>query len=118
MGFHRPTLRPVNLRATTSVVAGRPVVNLFGAVDLATVPALQNALARALVDHPGETITIDLDGVDSLDDVGLGILLGAAGRARSHGGDVVVATGNDTVRQRLAITGFDRAVSVTPSLSA
>ena len=106
------------LRHTSSVVSGRPVVRSHGSIDLATVPALYNALSTAILDHPATTIAVDLQGVEALDDVALGVLLGAAGRARRGGGDIVVVTADDVVRQRFALTGFDRAVTVTSSLSA
>jgi anti-anti-sigma factor len=107
----------VSLHVAADVVAGRPVVVLAGSVDLATVPALHDALTRAIIDHPAMTIAVDLDGVEALDDIALGVLLGAAGRARRGDGDLVVVTGSETMRQRLAITRFDRAIEVTASLS-
>lgn len=106
------------LGVAASVVGGRPVVALSGALDLSSVPALQNALTTAILDHPAETIAVDLDGVESLDDVALGVLLGAAARARRAGGDVVVVAADESVRQRFALSGFDRAIVVAASLSA
>ncbi len=64
-----------------------------------------------------ETVAVDLDAVDALDDIGLGILLGAAGRARRGSGDVVIVCGNAALREQFAVTGLDRAISVTPSLA-
>jgi anti-anti-sigma factor len=107
----------MTLEVTSSVVGGRAVVVLAGTVDLATVPSLYNALTTAILDDPGSTVAVDLSAVRSLDDVALGVLLGAAGRARRRGGDLVVVAADDALRQRLAITGFDRAITVTTSLS-
>jgi anti-sigma B factor antagonist len=107
----------MSLEVTSSVVGDRPVVVLAGTVDLATVPSLHNALTTTILDHPQATIAVDLGGITALDDVALGILLGAAGRARRGGGDLVVITADDALRQRLAVTGFDRAITVSPSLS-
>ena len=104
------------LGVSSSLVAGRPVVALSGSVDLATVPSLHNALSTAIVDHPAATIAVDLQGVEAVDDVALGVLLGAAGKARRAGGDLVVVTTDEALRQRLALTGFDRAITVTNSL--
>ena len=67
-----------------------PVLTLSGSVDLATLPRLQDGLLRLAAEHPGERVAVDLDGVDVLDDTALGVLLGAAGRARQHGGDLIV----------------------------
>jgi anti-sigma B factor antagonist len=107
----------MHLDVTSSVVDGRPVVALAGTVDLATVPSLHNALTSAILDNPQSTIAIDLGAVESLDDVALGVLLGAAGRARRGGGDLVVVTTDDAMRRRLELTGFDRAITVSATLS-
>lgn len=103
------------LRAEITNVSGRPVVSLTGTVDLSTVPTLQNALARVLVEHAGKQVAVDLDSVDALDDIGLGVLLGAAGRARRNHGDVVIVCANASLRERFAITGLDRAITITRS---
>jgi anti-sigma B factor antagonist len=107
----------MNFRAEQRDVAGRHVVALSGTVDLGTVPALLNALATALLDRRGASIAVDLDGVEAFDDVGLGIILGAAGRARRDGGELTVVCSNPRLRERLAVTGFDRAIDVTETLS-
>ena len=107
----------VTLRAETTDVGGRAVVVLTGSVDLSTVPTLQNALSRVAVERPGESVVVDLDGVDTIDDVGLGILLGAAGRARRHGGDLVIVCTTARHRERFELTGFDRAITVQVSLT-
>ncbi len=95
----------------TSVDAGA-VVSLSGEVDLASAPTLRNALVRAIDEHRGATIVVDLDGVAALDDAGMGVLLGAAGRAREAGGDVVVVVTSARLRERFAITGLARAIEV------
>ena len=107
----------MSLRTEITDVAGRAVVVLTGSVDLSTVPTLQNALARVIVERPGETVAVDLDSVDTVDDVALGILLGAAGRARRNGGDVVIVCANEHLRERFGFTGLDRAITVTTSLA-
>jgi anti-sigma B factor antagonist len=82
------------------------------------VPALRDALVRLIADHPGRRVAVDLDGVDALDDTGLGVLLGAAGRARLSGGDVVVITADARLRERFGLTGLDRAVEVFDRLAS
>ena len=92
------------------------VLHLSGEIDLATIPILHRALSRFSNLHHGETLVVDLDGVSACDDSGLGVLLGAAGRLRDGGGDLVVVCSDASLRGRLARTGFDRAVQVVPSL--
>jgi anti-anti-sigma regulatory factor len=73
-------------------------------------------LFRTVDDHPGQVIGLDLDEAGTLDDVGLGIILGAAGRARADGGELVVIASGSALRKRFAITGLDRAVKCVGSL--
>jgi anti-sigma B factor antagonist len=108
----------MELRVRHDVVGSLPVLALAGSVDLATLPQLGNALFRLVGDHSGRRVAVDLDGVDVLDDTGLGILLGAAGRARQDGGDVVVVVSDERLRARFTATGFDRAVDVVDRLTA
>lgn len=101
----------------STTVAGTTVLAVVGDVDLATVPRLHDALTRLVGDHPGGCVAIDLDGVGVLDDSGLGVVLGAAGRARESGGDLVVICSDARLRARLSLTGLDRAITVRSTLS-
>ena len=83
-----------------------------------TLPTLRGALGRVVTEAAGAVVTVDLDEVDSLDDAGLGVILGAAGRARRSDGDLVVVCSDPDRRARLAVTGFDRAVTVRSALDA
>ena len=112
------TLAGMDLRARHDVVGTLPVVALSGSVDLATVPQLTTALYRLIGDHAGARVAVDLDGVDVLDDTGLGVLLGAAGRARQAGGELVVVVADERLQARFEATGFDRAVDVVDRLAA
>lgn len=110
-------MRGVLLRSSLDVVDGTAVLSLAGGVDMASVPTLQDALTKAVLDHPGERLAVDLDAVDVLDDVALGVLLGAAGRARRRGGELVVVCSNEWLRAELTVTGFDRAIEVRRTLA-
>jgi anti-sigma B factor antagonist len=99
-----------------SVIADRPVLQVAGEIDLATVPTFRDHLTRIIGDHPGATVLVDLDGVTALDDTGMGMLLGAAGRAREQSGDLVLVTSDQRLLLRFTITGLDRAVRVQPRL--
>jgi anti-sigma B factor antagonist len=105
------------MRATESTVGSAPVLAIDGVVDLAAVAALHNDLSKLVRRWPGSTVVVDLDGVDTLDDTGLGVLLGAAATARERGGDLEVVCTAPALRDRLARTGFDRAVAVRSTIS-
>lgn len=98
------------------LIGSTPVIALDGTVDLGSIPVLHNRLRQAITDHPGITVVVDLDGVLSLDDCGLGVLLGAAGFARERGGDLALLCTSERLRGRLRVTGLDRAVEVREAL--
>ncbi|HEY7627325.1 MAG TPA: anti-sigma factor antagonist [Ilumatobacteraceae bacterium] len=102
----------MDLSTTAEVIGDAVVVALRGEVDLSTVPVLQDALTRAIARQPQRPVVVDLDGVTALDDVGLGVLLGAAGAARRVGSDLTVVSTNTRLRERLDRTGFSRAIDV------
>jgi len=106
----------MELVCTLTTLAGQPVLQVSGEIDLATVPYFRDQLVRAVTLHLGVTLAVDLDGVTALDDTGFGMLLGAAGRAREQGGDLTIVSTNARLRARLALTGLDRAVTVFTSL--
>ena len=106
----------MDLHCRLATIGSSPVLHVSGEIDLATLPAFRDHLSRAIGQHPAQRLFVDLDGVIALDDTGLGMLLGAAGRAREAGGDVVVVCSNERFVQRFALTGLDRAVTVQPTL--
>lgn len=95
-----------------------PAIGVSGDLDLGTLPMFQTAVARLIADHLGATVAVDLDGVTVLDDAGLGVLLGAAGRAREHGGDLVIVCTTPRWLERFARSRLDRAVDVRPRLAS
>jgi anti-sigma B factor antagonist len=107
----------MQLTLSVSSVAGHPVLAAQGEIDLATVPQLRDALLRLVDDRAGRTVLVDLDGVALIDDVGLGILLGAAARARDSGGDLELVCTDARLLQRFALSGLDRAIHVRPSIA-
>ncbi len=113
--------RTVDLTIRISTVAGAAVLDVCGEIDVATIPRLHDALLRATnadaAAAPDQVLIVDVDGVWSCDDMGLGVLLGAAGRCRESGGDLVVVCSDGPLRDRLSRTGFDRAIRVTARLA-
>jgi anti-anti-sigma factor len=107
----------MTMRITVSTVGGAIVVALDGSVDLAAVGTLHGDLTRVVRRHPGDSLIVDLDGIDALDDAGLGVLLGAAATARESGGDLEVVCNRASLRERLERTRFDRAVAVRATIA-
>jgi anti-sigma B factor antagonist len=103
------TCRPVRVGDLHALV-------LEGELDLSSVPVLHNALARLLQGARGLTVAVDLDGLGVVDDTGLGVLLGAAGRAREAGGDLVLVSTDARLRERFERSGLARALEVRDRL--
>lgn len=100
----------MDLRINTRTVDGVRIVELDGLADLSTVPILQSSLRREVT--TGAVVIVDVDGLLALDDVALGVLLGAAATAREHGGDLEVLATSQRWRDRFRISRFEHAVTV------
>lgn len=107
----------MQLHTRLDEVGGSIVVTVDGHVDLASVGRLHDDLSRAIRQHPGVLVLVDLDAAGVLDDAGLGVLLGAAASARGHGGDLAVVCTRPALRERLTATRFDRAVDIRHSIT-
>lgn len=100
-----------------AVIGTTHVLSIVGDIDLSTIPRFTDALTRLLADAAGSVVMVDLDGAHSVDDAALGLLLGAAGRARAAHGDLEVVATDPRLRARLSETGFERAVAVRNSVA-
>jgi anti-anti-sigma factor len=107
----------MDLSLRRSMVGHTHVLAVTGDIDIPSLPRFSDALLRLVTDAPTEDVVIDMDGAGLVEDAALGIVLGAAARARAGGGDVMVVSTEQRLRGRLADTGFDRAVRVTQSIS-
>lgn len=96
---------------------GKPMLGLVGEVDIATVPSCSDAINKFITDNAGTDLLLDFSHLTALDDTGLGIILGAAGRARNAGGDIALVVADERMRQRLDITGLSRALRVYHSIN-
>src|ERR687892_878734 len=105
----------MQLRTDVSEIAGWTVVNVYGELDVATSPELRELLIRLVADG-GNRLVLDLEGVDFLDSTGLGTIIGALKRARTHDGDLRLVCTEARIRRLFEITGLDRAVPLHASL--
>ena len=107
----------MSLLCRSTVIGTLPVLHLSGDLDLGSLPAMHGAVTQIVTAHPGKLIAIDLDGVAVLDDAGLGVLLGAAGRAREASGDLVLVCSSQRFRARFERSGLARAIEVRDRLT-
>jgi len=94
-----------DLRVETVMAPEGATVFLTGELDLATAPALEDALA-ALYEVGVVGLVIDLGGVTFIDSSGLHELVVALKRQRGRGGDVVLRAPSRQTRRVLDIVGL------------
>lgn len=81
------------------------VVRARGQLDVATAPELHQLLVGIQVGQ-GTAVVLDLDGVEFVDDLGLGTLLGGIKRARQSDGRFVVVATRPRLVELLELTGL------------
>jgi anti-anti-sigma factor len=108
----------MGLRCTMHRIGDEPTIVIEGLADLSTAPRLHAFLRDAITEHAGRTLIVNLNGVTTLDDAALGLLLGAAARSRELGGDVEIVCTDERLRQRLSATRVDQPMRLHTSVAA
>lgn len=85
-------------------------LNLVGELDADTVTAARRALYELIDAHPGETLQVELTGLEFIDSTGLGLLVGALKKARMGGGELVFGRPQDHLWRVFTVTGLDAAL--------
>jgi len=107
----------MDLRLEVSERDGWSVLEVGGEIDVATAPRLREQLI-SLVNSERFRIVVDLGHVDFIDSTGLGVLIGALKRVRTHDGDLALACHEPRILKVFEITGLLGVFSVHPSVDA
>ena len=94
---------------------GWSVLAVSGEVDVATAPRLRERLVD-LVTEGNHRIVVDLENVDFLDSTGLGVLVGALKRVRTHDGDLALVCTQPRILKVFEITGLTKVFSIHKSV--
>ena len=81
-------------------------LDVAGELDLATAPALHEAVAGLLAEGEALTLVLDLTGMTFLDSSGLGALLQARAEVLAAGGRLTLAGVRPGPRRVIAIAGL------------
>ena len=93
------------------------VLTVTGEIDMATAPRFRQRLL-GVITGGSQNVVIDLSGVDFIDSTGLGVLMGAAKRVRSAGGDIRLVMVGSRLAELIELTRLDRVLDVFDSISA
>jgi anti-sigma B factor antagonist len=90
---------------------------ISGSMDVATTPPLRDSLVR-LIDEGHYRLVLDLSGVDLIDSIGLGAIVGMVHRLRPHDGSLAVAAPSVQARNVFQITQLVRVIALYDTTDA
>lgn len=107
----------MDLTVTTRSEGDHTVVQVGGEIDVYTAPKLRERLV-ALVEAGEYHLVIDLEGVGFLDSTGLGVLVGALKRVRTHDGSLQLVCAQERIVKIFRITGLTKVFAIHDSVGA
>jgi anti-sigma B factor antagonist len=93
---------------------GYTIVTVAGELDIAAAPELRECLVPLLAERG--TLVIDLDRVSFCDATGLGVLAGAANRARANRARLHLVCSRPNIRRLFDLTGLARRLPLARTL--
>ena len=103
------------LDITTTIDAGAAVVRVVGEVDVSNADELRDAIDAALVDGGVESVTVDLSDMPYIDSTGIGVLVGAAHKARDAGRVFSAANPQSNVARIMGLLGVGEVIDIKMS---
>jgi anti-sigma B factor antagonist len=101
------------LDVTLRTAATGPVLLVVGELDYEQATALREQVER-LVLTPGQSLVIDLSGLEFCDSTGISALLGARRCAQAAGAEVVLAAVPANTLRILRVVGLDQVFTIHP----
>ena len=102
----------MDLRLTTKTDNARAIVSVAGEVDVSNAGSLRDAVDAALAAEGLQALDVDMGEVPYIDSTGIGVLVGAAHKARDAGVAFSVANAQDNVVRIMGMLGVDEVVDI------
>ena len=102
----------MDLRLTTKTDNARATVSVAGEVDVSNAGSLREAVDAALAAEGLQALDVDMGEVPYIDSTGIGVLVGAAHKARDAGVAFSVANAQDNVVRIMGMLGVDEVVDI------
>lgn len=90
------------------------VIVVSGELDLASAPALEEELNRALT-NGADLLIVDLRELEFIDSTGLGLLIKANRQAEAAGRRFAIVRGQSQVQRLLGVTGIEQRLTLVNS---
>lgn len=105
----------MDLQLTTTVESARATVSVVGEVDVSNASSLRSAIDTALAEEGVQAVDVNMAGAPYIDSTGIGVLVGAAHKAREAGAAFSVVDAQDNVARIMGMLGVDEVVDVRAS---
>ena len=106
----------MDLTLTTQREGEATVVVVKGEIDVYTAPKLREQLID-LVTAGAYNLIVDMQNVEFLDSTGLGVLVGALKRVRTHDGSLRLVCTQDRILKIFRITGLTKVFPIHASVA-
>lgn len=81
------------------------IISVSGRIDSATAPEFDNAL-KGLLERGRKKLALDFSSLSYVSSAGLRAMLSALKTAKNSGGNVVLVSANERIRDTLTLVGF------------
>ena len=102
---------PTHFDVQVSRSDDRAIARTSGELDAYSAPQLRKVLDEVL-DGSIPCVVVDLSATSFIDSTGLGVLVGAARRAKTQGAEVILDSPSHSVHRVLQITGLSLSIRV------
>lgn len=100
-----------NLNITSRMMDAMVLVEINGEIDISTVNELKERLYQIVEENPNN-IKLDCSSLTYIDSTGLGALVGALKKVKSHNKDIYIANLKSNIKKLFLITGLDKVFKI------